>query len=29
MAVIASDARIADMRENYPPRAAAISWIFF
>lgn len=29
MAVIASDARIADMRENYPPRAAVISWIFF
>ncbi len=29
MAVIASDARIAGMRENYPPRAAVISWIFF
>jgi len=29
MAVIATDARIADMRENYPPRAAVISWIFF
>jgi UMF1 family MFS transporter len=29
MAVIASDARIADMREEYPPRAAVISWIFF
>jgi MFS transporter, UMF1 family len=29
MAVIASDARIADMRETYPPRSAVISWIFF
>src|ERR1700748_860725 len=29
MAVIASDARIADMQENYPPRSAVISWIFF
>src|ERR1700720_484786 len=29
MAVIASDARIADMQQNYPPRAAVISWIFF
>jgi UMF1 family MFS transporter len=29
MAVIASDARIADMREEYPPRSAVISWIFF
>jgi MFS transporter, UMF1 family len=29
MAVIASDARIADLREDYPPRAAVISWIFF
>ena len=29
MAVIASDARIADMQENYPPRVAVISWIFF
>src|SRR3981081_1436088 len=23
------DARIADMQQNYPPRSAAISWIFF
>src|SRR6202166_5130523 len=29
MAVIASDARIADMRETYPPRSAVVSWIFF
>jgi len=29
MAVIASDARIADMRQGYPPRSAVISWIFF
>jgi UMF1 family MFS transporter len=29
MAVLAPDARIADMRETYPPRAAVISWIFF
>jgi UMF1 family MFS transporter len=29
MAVMASDARIADMRENYPPRLAVISWILF
>jgi UMF1 family MFS transporter len=29
MTVVASDARIADMQENYPPRAAVISWIFF
>src|ERR1700675_4628283 len=29
MAVIASDAGIADVREKYPPRAAVISWIFF
>src|ERR1700720_978807 len=29
MAVIASDARIGELRENYPPRAAVISWIFF
>src|ERR1700726_3797001 len=29
MAVIASDARIADMREEYTPRSAVISWIFF
>jgi MFS-type transporter involved in bile tolerance (Atg22 family) len=25
----ASDSRIADMPQNYPPRAAVISWIFF
>jgi UMF1 family MFS transporter len=25
----ASDARIVDMQQNYPPRAAVISWIFF
>ena len=29
MAVIASDARIAGMRQIYPPRSAVISWIFF
>ncbi|QWG20221.1 MFS transporter [Bradyrhizobium sediminis] len=30
MAVIAaSHTRIADMQQNYPPRAAVISWIFF
>src|ERR1700688_4467704 len=29
MAVIASDAGIADVRRNYPPRSAVISWIFF
>src|SRR5712672_3977600 len=29
MAVIASDARIAGMQKNYPPRSAVISWIFF
>jgi MFS transporter, UMF1 family len=29
MAVMAPDARIADMRENYPPRSAVISWILF
>ena len=29
MAVIASDARIADMQQGYPPRSAVISWIFF
>src|SRR5450631_809193 len=29
MAVIAPDARIADIRQDYPPRAAVISWIFF
>ena len=29
MAVIASDERIAGMRETYPPRSAVISWIFF
>ena len=29
MAVIASDARIAEGQENYPPRSAVISWIFF
>src|SRR3979490_2432503 len=23
------DARIADMQQNYPPRSAVISWIFF
>jgi UMF1 family MFS transporter len=29
MTVVVSDARIADMQQNYPPRAAVISWIFF
>jgi UMF1 family MFS transporter len=29
MAIIASDARVADMQQNYPPRSAVISWIFF
>src|ERR1700720_837046 len=29
MAVIASDARIADMQQIYPGRAAVVSWIFF
>jgi UMF1 family MFS transporter len=29
MAVIASDARIADMQRSYPSRGAVISWIFF
>src|SRR5258708_32887738 len=29
MAVIAYDARIAVMQQNYRPRAAVISWIFF
>ena len=29
MAVIASEARIAGMQQNYPPRSAVISWIFF
>jgi UMF1 family MFS transporter len=29
MAVMASDARIADIQQTYPPRAAVISWIFF
>src|SRR6476661_6644473 len=29
MAVIASDARIAGMQQNYPPRSAVVSWIFF
>lgn len=29
MAVIASDERIAGMRQAYPPRSAVISWIFF
>jgi len=29
MAVMAPDARIADMRENYPPRSAVIGWILF
>src|SRR6202165_1216861 len=30
MAVTAvSDARIAAMQQNYPPRSAVISWIFF
>src|ERR1700682_582691 len=29
MAIVASDARIADMQQTYPPRAAVFSWIFF
>jgi UMF1 family MFS transporter len=29
MAIIASDARIADKQRTYPPRSAVISWIFF
>src|SRR3981189_90526 len=29
MAVIASDARIAGMQQNYPPRSPVISWNFF
>jgi MFS transporter, UMF1 family len=29
MAIIASEARIADMPRTYPPRSAVISWIFF
>jgi MFS transporter, UMF1 family len=29
MAVMASEARIAGMRQDYPPRSAVISWIFF
>jgi UMF1 family MFS transporter len=29
MAVIASDTRITDMQQTYPPRSAVISWIFF
>lgn len=29
MAVIASDANVADVQQNYPPRSAVISWIFF
>jgi MFS transporter, UMF1 family len=29
MAVIASDASIADLQQTYPPRSAVISWIFF
>jgi MFS transporter, UMF1 family len=29
MAVIASDANVADIQQNYPPRSAVISWIFF
>ena len=29
MAVIASDAAVADIGQKYPPRAAVISWIFF
>ncbi len=29
MAVIASDPRMADMQQNYPPRSAVVSWIFF
>src|SRR6202049_2556650 len=29
MAVIASDVRMGEIREKYPPSAAVISWIFF
>src|SRR5437868_13651956 len=29
MAIIASDARIADLQQIYPPRSAVISWILF
>ena len=29
MAVIATDACVAGIQQNYPPRAAVISWIFF
>src|ERR1700757_4317376 len=29
MTVVASDAGIAGMQQNYPPRSAVISWIFF
>ena len=29
MAVIATDARVTGVRQNYPSRAAVISWIFF
>src|ERR1700681_4173906 len=29
MAVIASDVRMGEIREKYPPRSAVISWIFF
>src|ERR1700759_3911449 len=29
MTVVASDARMADVQKDYPPRAAVISWIFF
>src|ERR1700687_304787 len=29
MAVIASDANVADIQQNYPPRSAVVSWIFF
>src|SRR5664279_2403887 len=29
MAVIASDANVAGVQQNYPPRTAVISWIFF
>jgi UMF1 family MFS transporter len=29
MAVMASDASVADLRETYPPRSAVLGWIFF
>src|SRR5665647_2861506 len=29
MAVIASDTRVAGIQQDYPPRSAVISWIFF